>query len=475
MANILIVDDEDPIRQLIGEILKMSDYHCTLAGSAKEASAFLKKQAFELILCDIDMPESSGLDFIRQALSEYPDTAAVMVTAVDDSMTAEVALEGGAYDYIIKPFDRNRLLISVANALRRRQLEIDNRAHRESLEREVARRTAELRKEEARLRAIFEAAEHVAFIMIDHNGGESLILEFSPGAERMLGYRSKKVVGRSAAMLHLPEEIIQLRGHSNPSHNSNVGFTGELTLTRESGETLPVLFTTYPIFDGQGQVTATLLVSIDISERMKAEEELQNSMTRWRKALEGSIHAMARTVEIRDAYTAGHQQRVVDLATAIAEDMGLTEDRVAGLRMAAMIHDIGKVSVPAEILSKPGRINEIEFDLIRMHPKVGYEILKSIEFPWPIAQIVFQHHERMDGSGYPLGLSGSEILLEARILGVADVVEAMASHRPYRPALGLQDALEEISQNRGTLYDSDIVGACLKVFEEGRFAFSFRQ
>jgi putative two-component system response regulator len=138
-----------------------------------------------------------------------------------------------------------------------------------------------------------------------------------------------------------------------------------------------------------------------------------------------------------------------------------------------MIHDIGKVAVPAEILSKPGRINEIEFDLIRMHPRVGYDILKSIEFPWPIAQIVLQHHERMDGSGYPLGLAGPEILLEAKILGVADVVEAMASHRPYRPALGLYEALEEISQNRGVLYDSEIVGACLKVFEEGGFVFSY--
>jgi len=473
MANILVVDDEKPIRRLIGEMLEMSDYNCTLAGSASEAGEFLKKERFELILCDIDMPESSGLDFIRHALKEYPDTAAVMVTALDDSLTAEVALEGGAYDYIIKPFDRNRLLISVANALRRRQLEMDNRAHRESLEDEVQKRTAALRQEEARLRAIFEAAEHVSFIMIDHNGTEPHILEFSPGAERMLGYSSKEVIGQPATMLHLPKDVIKLQGDGAGTHESNVGFTGELTLTRRSGEQLPVLFTTYPIFSAQGDVAATLLVSIDISERMKAEEELQDSMSRWRKALEGSIHAMALTVEIRDAYTAGHQERVVHLAAAVAREMGLSENMVAGLRMAAMIHDIGKVSVPAEILSKPGRINEIEFDLIRMHPKVGYDILKSIEFPWPIARIVLQHHERMDGSGYPGGLAGPEILLEAKILGVADVVEAMASHRPYRPALGLYEALEEISKNKGILYDGDVVSACLKVFEEEGFSFDY--
>jgi PAS domain S-box-containing protein/putative nucleotidyltransferase with HDIG domain len=473
MANILIVDDEEPIRRLIGEILGISNYECALAGSAAEASKLLQERHFELILCDIDMPESSGLDFIRHALREYPDTAAVMVTALDDSMTAEVALESGAYDYIIKPFDRNRLLISVANALRRRQLEIDNRAHRESLELEVQKRAEQLMKEEARLRAIFEAAEHVSFVMIDNDGTEPRVLEFSPGAERMLGFSADEVIGQPASMLNLPKDVVEFQPNGAGSHDSDLGFTGELTLTRRSGEKLPVLFTTYPIHDAKGNVSATLLVSIDISERMKAEEELQNSMRKWRKALEGSIHAMALTVEIRDAYTAGHQQRVVDLATAVAQEMGLSEDEVAGLRMAAMIHDIGKVSVPAEILSKPGRINEIEFDLIRMHPKVGYDILKSIEFPWPIARIVLQHHERMDGSGYPAGLAGPEILLEAKILGVADVVEAMASHRPYRPALGLYEALEEISKNKGILYDSEVVSACLKVFEEGGFTFDY--
>jgi putative nucleotidyltransferase with HDIG domain len=213
-------------------------------------------------------------------------------------------------------------------------------------------------------------------------------------------------------------------------------------------------------------MAGTLIVSVDISERKKAERELENSMERWRRALEGSIHAMALTVEMRDPYTAGHQQRVAYLSSMIAQEMGLSQDRVYGLRLGGVIHDIGKIAVPAEILTKPGRLTEIEFDLIKTHCRVGYEILKSIEFPWPIAQIVLQHHERMDGSGYPLGLGGEDILLEARILGVADVVEAMASHRPYRPALGIEKALQEISENRTTLYDPEVVDACLKLFRE---------
>ena len=175
MTDILVVDDEDPIRRLIGQTLEMSDYSCTLAANAEEARGILKQRGFELILCDMDMPGASGLDFIRYALSEYPDTAAVMVTAVDDSNTAEAALERGVYDYIIKPFQRNRLLISVANALRRRQLEIDNRVYRQSLEKIVAERTAALRGEEARLRAILEAAEHVSFIMTEHSQKEATI------------------------------------------------------------------------------------------------------------------------------------------------------------------------------------------------------------------------------------------------------------------------------------------------------------
>ncbi|MBW2168219.1 MAG: HD domain-containing protein [Deltaproteobacteria bacterium] len=265
-----------------------------------------------------------------------------MVTAMDDPVIGEIALDMGVYDYIIKPFERNGLLISVTNALNRRQLEIDNRVYRESLEKMVGERT----------------------------------------------------------------------------------------------------------------------------------DALQDSMQKLRKALEGSIHAMALTVEMRDPYTAGHQQRVADLASAIAKELGFSEDRINGLHMAGVIHDIGKISIPAEILSKPGKISEIEFDLIKTHSKVGYDILKTIEFPWPIARMVLEHHERLDGSGYPSGLSGEEFLLEAKILGVADVVEAMASHRPYRPALGIDKALEEISKNKGKLYDLDVAQACIELFGEKRFSFN---
>ncbi|MGD8313256.1 MAG: HD domain-containing protein [Syntrophobacterales bacterium] len=209
----------------------------------------------------------------------------------------------------------------------------------------------------------------------------------------------------------------------------------------------------------------------DIARRESAEAEVQSTLDKLRSAMGGVVQAMALTVERRDPYTAGHQRRVADLARAVAAEMALSTHQIDGIRMAGLIHDLGKICVPAEILSKPGQLTELEHTLIQDHPQVGYEILKEIEFPWPVAQIVLQHHERLDGSGYPVGLSGDDIIIEAKTLAVADVVEAMASHRPYRPTLGRDMAIEEISQNRGVLYDADVVDACMKLLQEKDFQF----
>jgi PAS domain S-box-containing protein/putative nucleotidyltransferase with HDIG domain len=207
-------------------------------------------------------------------------------------------------------------------------------------------------------------------------------------------------------------------------------------------------------------------VHIDITERKQAGEQLLETMESLRKAVSTTIQVMVSAVEARDPYTAGHQRRVADLARAIATEMGLPKEKIEGIRMAASIHDIGKLSIPAEILSKPTKPSDIEFSLIKEHPRKGYEMLKDVESPWPLAEIVYQHHERMDGSGYPRNLKGDAILMEARIMAVADVVEAMASHRPYRPALGVDAALEEIEDNKGTLYDAHVVDVCLRLFRE---------
>jgi PAS domain S-box-containing protein len=216
--------------------------------------------------------------------------------------------------------------------------------------------------------------------------------------------------------------------------------------------------------------TAATLLGEGIT-RLKIEEELKLSYQKLQKAIKSTIQAIALILEKRDPYTAGHQKRMTKLACAIAEEISLPKDKIEGLYIAGVIHDIGKINVPTEILSKPGRLSEIELSLIQTHPQVGSDILKEMELPGEVSAIVLQHHERMDGSGYPSGLSGEVILLEARILAVADVVEAMASHRPYRPALGLDKALEEITQNRGILYDPEVVDTCLKLFKKKGFKF----
>ncbi|MDD5648687.1 MAG: HD-GYP domain-containing protein, partial [Dehalococcoidia bacterium] len=210
----------------------------------------------------------------------------------------------------------------------------------------------------------------------------------------------------------------------------------------------------------------------DVTRRHKAENELAASNRALRKALHDSIKAMARIVDLRDPYTAGHQQKVAGLASAIARELGMDDTAVEHLVMASTVHDIGKMYVPADILSKPGRLSELECDIIKTHAQGGFDILAGIEFSGPVAMTVLQHHERLNGSGYPNGLKDNQILPEAKILAVADVVEAMASHRPYRPSLGVETALNEIERNKGDLYDPAVVDVCLGLFRDKAFSFN---
>lgn len=228
------------------------------------------------------------------------------------------------------------------------------------------------------------------------------------------------------------------------------------------------LVTTTPVRIGASRMV--LLCLQDITEQKRASRMAMESKGELERAMGAVIHALAEMLATRDPYTAGHQQRVADLAAAIALEMGLGEDQVAGIRMAAIIHDLGKVAVPSEILTKPGRLTRLEFDIMKMHPQVGFDILSKLTFPWPVADVALQHHERLDGTGYPNGLVGDEIRLEARIVAVADVVEAMASHRPYRPSLGITRALEEISRQKGSRYDPDVVDACTALAGREGFA-----
>jgi PAS domain S-box-containing protein/putative nucleotidyltransferase with HDIG domain len=224
-----------------------------------------------------------------------------------------------------------------------------------------------------------------------------------------------------------------------------------------------------PIFDEHGHICDVVFTIDDITKYRQAEEKIQQNIKQLEKSMGDTIKAMSMVVETRDPYTAGHQDKVARLAAAIAKKMNLQDEAIRGIQMAGVIHDIGKMYIPADILSKPSKLSSIEMQLINTHSQAGYDIMKDVEFPWPVARIILEHHERMDGSGYPYGRSNNDILLEARIIAVADVVDAMASHRPYRPALGLENALKEIEENKGLLYDTDAVDACLMLFREEGF------
>ena len=251
----------------------------------------------------------------------------------------------------------------------------------------------------------------------------------------------------------------------------NVFATGQMKmetqLLLDDGRTLPVFLIGTRITVGGNNYL--IGIGIDISEQKKYEENIESSYKKLHEAFRGAIDLLAHASELRDPYTAGHQERVSKLAVAIAVDMGLDADTIEGIQIAGIVHDIGKMSIPTEILSKPSKLSELEFSLIKTHVDNGFAILKDIEFPWPIAEIVYQHHERLDGTGYPRRLKEPDILIGSKILAVADVIEAMSSHRPYRPALGIEAALNEIKINKGRLYDSEVVEICLRLFLEKKY------
>lgn len=330
---------------------------------------------------------------------------------------------------------------------------------------ERRRAEEELKKSEERFKLIFEYAPD-AYYLSDLTGR---FIDGNKAAENMTGFEKGELIGGSFLRLHLLPLDQLPKAAKLLAKNALGKATGpdDFILRKKSGDKIPVEISTYPVtFENR---TVVLGIARDITERKKAEAKTHETLMVLRKAFGGIIQVLSAASEIRDPYTAGHQRRVADLARAIAQEMGLAQDRVEGIRLAGIIHDIGKLSIPAEILSKPALLSKIEYQMIQSHAEVGRNIIGGIEFAWPIAQMIHQHHERMDGSGYPGRLKGNDILLEARILAVADVIEAMASHRPYRAALGIEAALMEIENGKGVLFDPDVVAACMALFRDKGF------
>jgi PAS domain S-box-containing protein len=330
-----------------------------------------------------------------------------------------------------------------------------------------------LRQSNEQYRLLADNVNDVIFVL-DMNLNYTYV---SPSVKILRGFEPAEILKLSLSEILTPaswdlvvktlSEVMELE--KSEHKEVRISRTLQLEVWRKDGTTVWTEVKLSVIRDENQQPVGIMGVTRDITERRKAEAELQQTLDNLKKAVSATIQVMVSAVEIRDPYTAGHQVRVADLARAIATEMGLPQEKIDGILMAGSIHDIGKLSVPAEILSKPTKLTDLEFSLIKEHSRIGYEMLKDVESPWPLAEIVYQHHERMNGSGYPINLKGDEILIEARIMAVADVVEAMASHRPYRPALGIEPALEEIEKNKGILYDDAVADACLRLFREKGF------
>lgn len=452
-VRILIVDDDKSFGQMLeNAIIRCAGFDCSFAEGAQEALTVLEERVFDVVITDINMPDMNGLELTRIIKEKY-DSDVIIITGYYEDFTYEEAIENGANDFIEKPVRPTELIIRLKRVLRERAI---------SYKRKQAE--AALLKSETRYHEIFDRAIEGIFQATP----EGQFVTANKALSHMLGYESPDEL--MATVTHIPTQLYAREEDYAALLKilNGLGYVSryEVQFRRKDANHVWISTNMMHVKNHDGKILYYEGNVEDISSRKSAEKEREDSIERLRKALGSTVQALAVTAETRDPYTAGHQRRVADLAHTIAIQMGLPTHQIDGIRMASMIHDLGKISVPAEILSKPTKLTDIEFMMIKTHPQAGFDILKDIEFPWPIARMVLEHHERMDGSGYPNGLTGDKLLIESRIIAMADVVEAIASHRPYRPALGLDKALGEISRNRGALYDPGAVDACLALIEQ---------
>jgi len=325
-----------------------------------------------------------------------------------------------------------------------------------------------IRESEVRFRSLSENAPDIIYTL----GINGEFTYANPAIETILGYRPEEVIGKYFVDIARKEDVSKyIKAFKQVRDRKETLKEETVILLHKDGTERYFSISGAPNFDAEGNFLGLVGTFKNLTDIRKSELELKRSFEKLQSAMSSTIDAISIIVESRDPYTAGHQRRVAQLAVAIAGDLGLSEERIDLIRMGSLIHDIGKIYIPAEILTKPARLDDLEFAMMKSHSTVGYKILNKVDFIPIIVDMVYQHHERMDGSGYPLGISGDDIHLESRIIAVADTVEAMASHRPYRPALGAAAALEEIKKMRGAAFDADVVDACLELFEKQGFDF----
>lgn len=456
--KVLMVEDLEDDALLLIRTLKKSGYEpqAERVQTAEDMTFALMNRPWDIILCDYHLPGFSGLDAIALLRKINLDIPLIVVSGAIGEETALDCIHRGASDYIMKG-NLARLGLAVKRELENKDMRIKRKQDEEAL-----------RQSEEKYRNILENIED-GYYEADIAGN---FIFFNNALCRIWGYPKEELMGMNTRQYTDAESGKRLYHAHKRVYETDEPvrlFDYEIIRKDHTRRTVQSSFTL--LKDSGGNAIGYRGIVRDITELKLMDRERQKSLEQLRESLEATIHAMAVTVESRDPYTAGHQRRVADLAYSIAVDLKMEQTRIDGLRMASTIHDLGKISIPAEILTKPTKLTNIEFEIVKTHAQAGYDILKDIDFPWPIARIVLEHHERIDGSGYPNRLTRNDILLESKILTVADVVEAMASHRPYRPSLGVELALDEIVKNKDILYEADVVDSCLRLFKEKQFNF----
>ncbi len=428
-----------------------------MTSTEKEYLHELKQEKPDIILANYNLPYFNGMAALKIKQKFYPGVPFIMISSKEGANFVIKCIKAGATDYILK--ERSYLLGSVV----RRAIQ-ESQAYRDRIKAEKA-----LQESEQQYRLLAETA-HDLILIVDLEGN---IFYANEAGAYYLGYSREMMTGMNISyFLYSDSFAIEEKNRSKRINLRKNGFPFELKLVDSDNRAIPYEVSSSPFIKDK-EVIGVLYIARNISKRKEVENKLKNSLNELRKTMNATIMTMAKVVETRDPYTAGHQRNVSRLATSIAEEIGLTEKEKEGIRVASLLHDIGKLDIPSDLLSKPRKLTEVEFNLIKSHCEIGADILKNIDFPWPISRLILQHHERLDGSGYPKGLTGKEIDIGAKIIAVADVVEAMSSHRPYRPALGLEKALQEVQNNSGILYDQDIVKACTYLIREKELQFSF--
>lgn len=465
LNKILVVEDYEGLRKLVQKELERYGFITDGVNSGEEAIKWVKNNNKSLVIMDYKLPDMSAEEVIKELVDEKVNVHFIIMTGYGDIKVAVEMMKLGVKDYIIKD---SSFLDLIPNAAKRVISDLENEI--KLIKAEDALKSSE---ENYRLLAesvndlIWKADLDLKFTYVSQS--VKRMLEYSP--DELLNIKLEKLLTKeSAKRLHdfYDKAIHKKEGNDHVNSKSQMI---ELEQRKKTGTTVWTEISVSLIYDSNKRVNGFMGVTRNITERKIAEQKIAQSFKDLRNLLEASIQAMGKATEIKDPYTAGHQRRVGILSYEISKRMKLTEEQCEGVRLAAAIHDFGKIYVPAEILSKPGILSENELCIIKSHPEVGFDILKTIDFPWPIAKIVLQHHERINGSGYPNGIKGDDISIEAKIISVADVVEAMASHRPYRPALGLKEAIKEIKKNRGILYDPKIVDICIDIITSPNFKF----